>query len=251
MSNLYLAELLKLRTLRSTWGFGLVTLLFAALIAAASIGGSTATDRLDPELQYRIALDVAFPASILALLLGIILVTNEFRHGTIARTLLATPRRGRFVTVKLIAGGSVGAFLIVAALLVGFVTSVIWLGALDIELDLGEWGHGVRRALVATVLAGIFGAAIGGAVHSQVGALVGVLLWMFVLEPICWVLLGLLDRYVDVGGLADYLPAAALAGAVDSEGEGVSWLRSVAAASGWAAFAAVLAFVRTNRRDIT
>lgn len=247
MSRLYAAELLKLRTLRSTWGFAAVMLLFAGLVTAGNIGGSTDEDRFDPELQSRIALDVAFPASILALLLGIILVTNEFRHGTIARTLLATPRRGRFVIVKLVTGASVGAVFVVASLSVAFVTSAIWLGVLDVPLELPEWGDGVWRALVATTLAGLFGAAIGGAVHSQVGALVGVLVWMFVLEPICWVLLAL----VDLDGVSEYLPAASLGGTVDSEGEGMSWLASVAVASGWAALAAVLAFVRTDRRDVT
>ena len=250
MSNLYLAELLKLRTLRSTWGFGVITLLFAGLLTAANIGGSTSEDRLDPELQFRIPLDVAFSASILALLMGIILVTNEFRHGTIARTLLATPRRGRFLAVKLLAGASAGACLYIGALLVAAVTAVIWLGALDVPLEAGEWGDGAWRALVATVIAGVFGAGIGGAVHSQVGALVGVLLWMFVLEPICWLLLGVFP-YVDLEGVAEYLPAAALGGTVDSEGEGLSWARAVLVSLGWTAFAAALAFVRTNRRDIT
>jgi ABC-2 type transport system permease protein len=248
--NLYAAELLKLRTLRSTWGFGLVTVLFAGLLTAASIGASTSEDRLDPELQSRIPLDAAFPASILALLMGIILVTNEFRHGTIARTLLATPRRGRFVVVKLVAGASAGALLIIASLVVAFVTSVIWLGVLDVPLELSEWGDGASRALVATVLAGLFGAAIGGAVHSQVGALVGALVWMFVLEPICWVLLGIVPWF-DLEGVAEYLPTAALGGTVDSEGEGLSWVASVGVASGWAALAAGVAFVRTGRRDIT
>lgn len=247
MIALYAAELLKLRTVRSTWGFVLVSMLFAGLVTAGNIGGSTPSDRLDPALQSQIALDVAFPASVLALLLGLILVTNEFRHGTIARTLLATPRRGRFVVVKLLAGATVGAWLAVVALAVASVTGVIWLGILDIPLELGEWSDGAWRALVAALVAGAFGSAIGGAVHSQVGALVGTLVWMFVLEPICWVLLGLLD----VDGVASYLPAAALGGMVDSEGEGTSWLRSVAVASGWAAVAAALAFIRTNRRDIT
>ena len=250
VSNLYLAELLKLRTLRSTWGFGVITLLFAGLLTAANIGGSTSEDRLDPELQFRIPLDVAFSASILALLMGIILVTNEFRHGTIARTLLATPRRGRFLAVKLLAGASAGACLYIGALVVAAVTAVIWLGALDVPLEAGEWGDGAWRALVATVIAGVFGAGIGGAVHSQVGALVGVLLWMFVLEPICWLLLGVFP-YVDLEGVAEYLPAAALGGTVDSEGEGLSWARAVLVSLGWTALAAALAFVRTNRRDIT
>jgi ABC-2 type transport system permease protein len=250
VSHLYAAELLKLRTLRSTWGFALVTLLFAGLMTAANIGGSPPEDRNDPELQFRIPLDVAFTASILALLMGIILVTNEFRHGTIARTLLATPRRGRFVMVKLLAGASVGVGLFVASLVVAVVMAVIWLGVLDVPLEPGEWSDGARRALVATVIAGVFGAAIGGAVHSQVGALVGVLVWMFVLEPICWVLLGVAP-YVDLEGVAEYLPAAALGGTVDSEGEGLSWARAVLVSLGWTALAAAIALVRTSRRDIT
>ena len=250
MTNLYAAELLKLRTLRSTWGFGLVALLFAGLLTAANIGGSTLADRNDRELQFRIPLDVAFTASILALLMGIILVTNEFRHGTIARTLLATPRRGRFVVIKLLTGASVGIGLFVASLVVAAVTAVIWLGILDVPLELREWSAGAWRALVATVIAGVLGAAIGGAVHSQVGALVGVLVWMFVLEPICWVLLAVFP-YVDLEGVAEYLPAAALGGTVDSEGEGLSWARAVLVSLVWTALAAAIAFVRTNRRDIS
>jgi len=51
--------------------------------------------------------------------------------------------------------------------------------------------------------------------------------------------------------VAEYLPAAALGGTVDSEGEGLSWARAVLVSSGWTALSAALAFVRTNRRDIT
>jgi hypothetical protein len=71
---------------------------------------------------------------------------------------------------------------------------------------------------------------------------------MFVLEPICWVILGLLD----LDGVADYLPAAALGGLVDSEGgDGVPWFSSAFAFLGWIAVATVLAVLRTRRRDIT
>ena len=103
------------------------------------------------------------------------------------------------------------------------------------------------RAVVGAVLAGVLGAAIGGAVHSQVGALVGALVWIFVAEPLCWVLLGLLD----VGGAAEYLPAASLGGIVDSGGGGLPFAGSVAMALAWAALATVLALLRTSRRDIT
>jgi len=247
LTRLFAAELLKLRTLRSTWGFGLVALLFAGLVTAGNIGGTQEADRFDPELQFQIVLDGAFPAAVLSLLVGIILVTNEFRHGTIARTLLATPRRVRFVVVKLLAGAAAGALLMLVMLVVIAATATIWLGILDVPLALDEAADGVWRAFVAAALAGVLGAAIGGAVHSQVGALVGVLVWMFVLEPICWVVLGLLD----LDGVAEYLPAASLGGLVDSTSEGLSWFRSVGVVLGWAAVATVLAVIRTRRRDIT
>jgi ABC-2 type transport system permease protein len=247
VSRLFAAELLKLTTLRFTWGFWLLGLLFAGLVTAGNIGGTESGDRLEPEFQFRILLDGALPASILALLMGIVLVTNEFRHGTIARSLLATPRRPRFIAVKLLAGAAVGAALMLGMLVVIVVTTVIWLGLLDVPLAFGEGLDGLGRALLVATLAGIFGAAIGGAVHSQVAALVGALVWMFVLEPICWVILGLLD----LDGVAEYLPAASLGGTVDSTGEGLSWARSVGVTIAWAGVATVLAVVRTSRRDIT
>jgi ABC-2 type transport system permease protein len=247
MTRLFAAELLKLRTLRSTWGFALVALLLAGLATAGQIGGAQAQDRRDPEFQFRIVLDAAFPAALLSLLLGMILVTNEFRHGTIARTLLATPRRGRLVAIKLLAGAATGAGLMLITLVVTASTAVVWLGILDVPLELGEATDAALRALVGAVLAGVIGAAIGGAVHSQVGALVGALVWIFVAEPLCWALLGLLD----VGGAAEYLPAASLGGIVDSGGGGLPFAGSVGMALAWAALATVLALLRTSRRDIT
>lgn len=248
MTRLFSAELLKLRTVRSTWGFVIVALLFAGLATAANIGGTEAQDRLDAGFQYKLVIDAAFPATILALLMGILLVTNEFRHGSIARTLLAAPRRWRFVAVKLLAGGVTGALLICAMLVVVGLTSLIWLSALDVPVELDQAVDGAWRAVIVTAVAGLFGAAIGGAVHSQVGALVGTLVWMFVLEPICWVVLGLLD----LDRVSDYLPAAAFGSAVDStSGAPLSWGRGVLVACAWIGVATALALLRTNRKDIT
>ena len=72
MTRLFAAELLKLRTLRSTWGFALVALLLAEprhrrehrRVAGA---GSARSRAPVPDV-----LDAAFPAAILALLMGII-----------------------------------------------------------------------------------------------------------------------------------------------------------------------------------
>jgi hypothetical protein len=68
-----------------------------------------------------------------------------------------------------------------------------------------------------------------------------------VLEPICWVILGLLD----LDGVAEYLPAASLGGAVDSTNDTTTWARSVSVALGWTILASLLAVLRTRKRDIT
>lgn len=247
MMRLYLAELLKLRTLRGTWGFLVVALGLAALFTAGGIGGASEEARLAPEYQFRLVLDMAFPTGVLSLLLGIILFTNEFRHGTIARTLLATPRRWRLVVTKLLTGATTGITLEIVAFATTLAIAVIWLRALDVPLEHGDLADGAGRAFVGVILAGVLGAALGGAVHSQVGALVGALVWMFVVEPVCWALLGLLDWE----GVADYLPAASLGGVIDSQHDGLPFAASVGMTCAWIAFLTVLALVRTARRDIT
>ena len=245
--RLYAAELLKLRTLRGTWGFAIVAIGLAALFTAGGIGGATVDDRLSEGYQFRLVLDTAFATGILSLLLGIVLFTNEFRHGTIARTLLAEPRRWRLVATKLVTGATSGVVLVLLTVLTALVIAVIWLGALDVPLEWGDIADGAARTLVAVVLAGVIGAALGGAVHSQVGALVGALVWMFVVEPLCWGLLGL----VGWDGVAEYLPAASLGGVIDTGDEGLSFPVSVGISAAWAALLLVLALLRTGRRDIT
>jgi ABC-2 type transport system permease protein len=247
MTALLAAEVLKLRTIRATWGYVIVVVGLAALVNTGNFAGSSDEDRLEPGFQERIFLDASFPSSVLAILLGILLFTNEFRHGTITRALLVTPRRNTLVAVKIAAGAGVGIAFAALVIAMTVVMAAIWLPALDIPVETGDWVSGAWRALVALTIAGVFGAAVGGAVHSQVGALVGALVWMFVGEPLMWVILGLLD----IDGVADYLPAAAVVGMTDTSDEGLRFAAKVAVALGWVAVATALAVVRTNRRDIS
>ena len=247
MSRLLAAEFLKIRTLRSVWGFLIVTAGLAGLFAAGGIGGESEEGRLETDYQFRLALDSAFAPSILALVLGIVLFTNEYRHGTITRTLLVTPRRNHMLVAKLITGGLVGVALMALAVVVAALVAVIWLGIIEVPLEPGDAARGAGRAFVGLALAGILGVAVGGAVQSQVGALVGALVWLFVAEPLTWVLLGLLD----VGGAADYLPGAWFLGISDSSEERKSFLVFVAVGVGYVALASAIAVVRTARRDVT
>jgi hypothetical protein len=247
MTGLLSAELLKLRTVRSTWGYAFVVLALGALVTAASIGGESSFRRAEADFQHDLVLDASGPATIVALLLGIIVVTSEFRHGTITPSLLVTPRRERLLAAKLLTGGAGGAILAVIAFAAVAVTAVIWLGLLDVPLELGDAGKAAGRGLVAAALAGILGAAIGGVVHAQVAALVGTLVWMFVAEPLVWGLLGLLD----LDGAANYAPVAALFSIAGTDDESLQFAGAAGMTLVWIAVAAALALLRTSRRDIT
>jgi ABC-2 type transport system permease protein len=247
MTRLFAAELLKLRTIRSLWGYALAVIGLAGLLAAGNIGSPPEGGRLAPDYQFDLVLTAAIPAVLLGLLLGILLFTNEFRHGTISRTLLATPNRPVLVGVKLLAGAAAGLGLALLAVAVTVVVAVVWLSIIDVPLSPADASGAVWRGLVAAALIGALGAAVGGFVHSQVGALVGTLVWLFVAEPIVWVLLGL----VDLEGVADYLPAVTVLGIADTEGENLSYAGTVGMAVVWTGVATALAVLRTRRKDIT
>jgi hypothetical protein len=247
MTRLFAAEVLKLRTIRTPWGFALAAVGFGGLLAAAHIGSPPNEGRLGPDYQFDLVMSAAFPAVLLALLLGMLLFTNEFRHGTISRTLLVTPRRPNLVALKLAIGAAAGAVLALLAVATAAVIAVIWLGIIDVPLQFGDAADAVWRSLLAAALIGAFGAAVGGVVHSQVGALVGTLVWLFVAEPIVWVVLGL----VHLGGVADYLPAVTVLSILDTQGTNLSFGGTVGMAVVWIAVASVFAVLRTSRRDIT
>jgi hypothetical protein len=247
MTRLFAAELLKLRTIRTMWGFGLAVIGFSGLFVAGHIGSPPEGGRLAPEYQLDLMLVAAFPAVLLALLLGMLLFTNEFRHGTIARTLLGTPRRPVLVAVKLLVGAAAGLGLALLAFMTTAIVAVVWLGVVDVPLEPLDAADGLWRGLLAVALIGALGAAVGGFVHSQIGALVGALVWLFVAEPIVWVLLGL----VDLDGVADFLPGVTVLSIVDTEGENLSYAGAVGMAVVWTAVATALALWRTGRRDIT
>jgi hypothetical protein len=247
MTRLFLAELLKLRTIRTMWGFGFAAIALGGLLAAGTIGSPPNDDRRALDFQFDLVLSGAFPAVLLALLLGMLLFTNEFRHGTVARTLLAIPRRPLLVVLKLMVGAAAGLGLALLAIATTAVVAAIWLGIIDVPLDMGGAADAAWRSFLGVALIGALGAAVGGVVHSQVGALVGTLVWLFVAEPIVWVLLGL----VDFDGVTDYLPAVTVLSILDTEGENLSYGATVGMAVVWTAVAAVLAVLRTNRKDIT
>ena len=249
MIALVRAELLKIRTTRSWWAY-LIAIVLLVGIAVAGDTGSNADARGELDFQVGLIEAAGFVSALLALILGITIVTTEFRHGTVTPTFLASPKRERVLTSKAIAGVLTALGFGVLALLVVLAVATPWLAIVDADIHAGdaEIGERALQALGSTVLWVLIGLAIGSVVHSQVAALVGTLVWIFLGETLLWGLFSL----IDIDGAIAYLPFRALDGADGTGGEDVlDYWPAVAVSLGWIALVGAAGVWRTRRRDIT
>ncbi|HSC91662.1 MAG TPA: ABC transporter permease subunit [Gaiellaceae bacterium] len=248
MSGLLIAELIKLRTVRSFWGYLAALVGLAAIGAAGTIGSATDADRARDTFLPDLAA-VGSVAGLIALVLGIVVVTSEFRHGTITPTLLVTPARERVLAVKWLVAIAAGTALAILALVVVAAVTVPWLSALgDSAAVDGETGERAARVVLQSALWAAIGVAIGTAVQGQVAALLGALIWFLVAEPLLSALLGVLD----LDGVVPYLPNRSFDAVLGGTGEGrLSFAGGLAVAIGWIVAVGALGVLRTERADIT
>ncbi len=243
------SELLKVRTTRGWYAYLVVIVLLAGISVAAAIGSTDDSRRSDLDFQVDF-IEAAGFAALLAIILGITAVTTEFRHGTITPTLLGEPVRERVLAAKAVAVALVSLLFDVIALAVIAAVALIWLSILGADLHLGsaEVGKLAAQTLLGAVLWGLMGVAVGSLVQSQVAALVGTLIWIFVVESLLWGLFALLD----VDGALSYLPFQSLDAADGTGGEDLlSYGPGVAVASAWIGLSGAAGLGRTRRRDIT
>ena len=213
MSPAIAAELFKLRTTRTSWGviLGSLALVLIISIIAALAGDFSAGD----EAPGADLLEISGIVQIFALLLGILSVATEFRHGTITPSLLAVPDRARLVLAKL-------ATAILAGALLGLVAAGACAAIVLPLLSSRDIATGTDSAEVLELIAGNTGASalyaaigvgLGALVRNQVGAIIGALGWIFLIEP----LLTLIPGFEDV--ITRWFPsgaANALAGTASS-----------------------------------
>jgi ABC-type transport system involved in multi-copper enzyme maturation permease subunit len=246
MIRLLAAEILKLRT---TWGFWIYLVLMLAITTLAVVGTMLSDEGTFDAENVGDLLETPVIVFLFPLLIGSVIFTNEFRHGTIGQTLLVTPRRERLLAAKLATAGLVG--LLFGALSYGLVLaiSIPWLAAKDADASLTDRvvGETALVVLVGFVLLAAFGAGVGGAVRSQVGSVIGLLVWFLLLEFLVAALLSV----IDLDGVVRYLPVAASGAIVGGEDEDVlSQTGGALVMLGWVGIAAGVA-AASLRRDVT
>jgi hypothetical protein len=202
------AELLKVRTTRLPLWLALVLLCLTALIVSVTVP-STSTADLAGRGEQRSLAETAAVSVLIAAILGIVVAAGEYVHGTIEQTFLVTPVRSRVVAAKLAAAATVGALLAVFAELVTWLVAAAWISSKPVPFRLAT--HGVLTdylgIVAAAALAGSIGVGIGAILRRQTAAIVLVLIWLLVAEPV-----------LALTGLERFLPGHALAAVAGASG---------------------------------
>lgn len=211
MRRLIAGEFRKLATTRLWLWFLLasmaLTSLYASLLIEFADDPDTWTAPLNTAAGQQTLFAVAAGGSnTLVAVLGAIGLTGEFRHRTATATFLVTPRRGQVVAAKLVAYALVGAGYALACIAVVVAISVPWLATRGIDISLAGNGlPGTMLGVVADVtIFAVVGVGIGALLRNQVGAVVALLVYRFVAEPVVTGIPALADWTI-------YLPGSASA----------------------------------------
>jgi len=182
--NALRAELLKARTTRLLLWFAVGLAAFLVLVLSIHIG-SHDLDSLRERSTQRSIFGFAGLTAIISILIGTILVTAEYAHGTINQSFLAIPVRGKLLVAKLCAAVLVVFVLAVCADAVTLLIAELWFHGRGTTLHLGRYTLApLIGAIGASMLAAAIGIGIGALFRRQTAAIVTILLWLLIGEGV-------------------------------------------------------------------
>jgi len=191
------AEVLKVRSTRTTLG------LFAGMIGLTLLivlltGLLTHPDGLTSRHDQRGLFSPGAVALIFSGLAGLLLITSEYRYGTIRPTFLFTPRRAEVLSAKLTAGLFAGLVFgaVTVGLAVGIGSLILSARGIPSALSGGDFARIVVGGLVGVALLGAFGVGLGAILRSQVGAVIALLAWEFVVNGLLFGLAPSVGRFM-------------------------------------------------------
>lgn len=197
MSRLLHAELIKLRTTRTFYALAGVAIGLSLVITilVASLEEPTKDSVLTDVFQND-------ASTLFIMILAIVGITGEWRHRTITSSLLAAPDRVRFLAAKTLAFAAAGALLSLSISIVVSVAGYAILGARDLPTPpLGDVIDLFARNAGVAALLGAFGVGIGSLIRNQPTAIVALLIFTFVVDPLLASFAPGVDRYSPVGAL--------------------------------------------------
>ena len=237
------AEMLKVRSTRTTLG------LFAGMIGLTLLivlltGLLSHADGLSSRNDQRGLIAPGAVALIFSGLAGVLLVTSEYRYGTVRPTFLFTPRRGKVLSAKLTAGLLAGLVFgaVTVGLAVGIGSLILSARGIPSALTGGDFALIVFGGLAAVALFGAFGVGLGAILRSQVAAVIALLAWEFVVNSLLFGLAPSVGRFMPTPA-ADALMGLKTAHLLAPAVGGVVLLA-------WTAVLALAGLALTLRRDV-
>ena len=261
MSGLIRSEWRKVTTTRillglTLGGIGLVAFYVAVIVFTAGsdqAGGNALKSLADPgsvRAVYGVPFEVGY---LMPLVLGVVLISGEFRHRTITPTFLAAPRRSRVLIAKAVVAGGVG--LAMGLLLTAFAAALgaVLISARGYPVRLGT--DGIPRMLVLMVVGlgvwAVFGLGFGALLENQLAAILVAVSLVTIVEG----LLALFLRWVHLEWAAEVLPSTASMAIVQPSNVKAAnllpWWGGGLALLAWGLVTAALGSVFTLRRDVT
>jgi hypothetical protein len=199
---------------------------------------------LASKADQRQLLSLGSLAGVFSALAGVLLVTSEYRFGTIRPTILFNPARSHVLAAKVLAGALAGIAFGVLGEAIGWAIGYAVLDArgITVVLSSSDVLLLVLGGLAGVALWGAIGAGLGAIIHNQVGGVITLLAWGLVVDNL---LFGLVPS---VGRLMPNRASDALMGLrvhhLLSPGTGAVILIA------WAAALAAAGIALTAQRDI-
>ena len=134
----------------------------------------------------RIVMSAASSGSLMMLVIGIIMMAGEFRHGTVTGTFLVQPHRRQVILAKLAAATITGIALAAVTSIVTLTVALPWLSSRDVSAFSysDQVALAVVGALAATAVAGLVGVGIGALLPNQTLAVTITLIWTLMLKAL-------------------------------------------------------------------
>jgi ABC-2 type transport system permease protein len=242
MKDAIRSEVRKLLSLRTTYVLAAVAVA-VAVVATIGADADDAVEAAKPMWEQQAWLFTTLLGRLVFVLIGIRLVTEEHRYGTLTPSLLATGSRRRLLAAKLVVAAGAAAAIAVLAQLALVATSTVFWAQHDVSFVLiGDDLLAMAGATVAAALFGALGVTVGAIVRQPVPATVGAVFWLLFAEEV------LRSRLGDLGAA---LPGSAGIGLAIAPGLAEPWHAAIGLALvAWVAVGAAASLALLHRRDV-
>jgi ABC-2 type transport system permease protein len=239
-------ELLKLRTTRTfvalvgaALALSLLVVVLSTLLSDEFAPGDAAT------------LFTADFTGLFIMLLGVIGMAGEWRHHTITGTILAAPDRLRLMAAKMLAYAAAGVLLSLIVTVTIMLVGTIILSSRGFDtVAFSDLLDILWRNLLVAALLGALGVGVGALIRNQIVAIIGVLIFGFVIEPALFNLVPDVGRYGPTAGAPSGIIDVNPFGESDDEDVLLAPGLAVLVMLGWIAVFFAAAGVRLRSRDL-